>query len=203
MIHAYDKVYLYYEQRKLGSLFQMAVMDNHMDIDEFAEKFIASGMARAFEIANPKYVLGKSVYELLELTLQNNPAGTEHPYAATPAYWVGWVLAYAQWYLNRTFKYITDRLPCSKLILYYFPYHEMTIAKSLDLIKEKISYEHPLKEYRMKRNFTQEELAKYSGVSASSIKSYEQGTADISTAQADTIYKLAKALCCSMEDLIC
>ncbi len=202
MVHAYDKIYLPVEQRKLGGMFQMAVMEEHMDIDEFMEKFISCGMARAFEIANPIYVLGKSVYELMEIVLQRKPAGGERPHVATPAYWVGWVLAYAQWHLNRTFKDITDKFPCSKLELCYFPYHEMDISRSLDLIKEKISYMHPLKAYRKKMRYTQEELARYSDVPVRNIRAYEQGTVDISTAQGKTLYRLAKALYCNMEDLI-
>lgn len=203
MIHAYDKMYLYYEQRKVGGLFQMAVMEEHMDIDEFMEKFISSGMAMAFEIANAKYVLGKSVYELMRIILQREPVGREHPYAATPAYWVGWVLAYAQWYLNRTFEQITDKFPCSMLILYYFPYHEMAISKSLDLIKEKISYDLPLRAFRKERHFTQEELARFSGVPLRSIRAYEQGKVELYTAQAETVYRLAKALSVTMEELVC
>ncbi|MCD8307977.1 MAG: helix-turn-helix domain-containing protein [Clostridia bacterium] len=178
-------------------------MEEHMDIDEFMEKFISSGMAMAFEIANAKYVLGKSVYELMRIILQREPVGREHPYAATPAYWVGWVLAYAQWYLNRTFEQITDKFPCSMLILYYFPYHEMAISKSLDLIKEKISYDLPLRAFRKERHFTQEELARFSGVPLRSIRAYEQGKVELYTAQAETVYRLAKALSVTMEELVC
>lgn len=203
MIHAYDEIYLPYAMKNLGELFQMAVMDNEMDIDEFAEKFVSSEMAGSYETACPQYMMGKSAYEQLEIILQEEPYGRWRPYAASSAYWVGLVLAYAQWYLNRTFKYITDRLPCSKLILYYSHYHNMPISRSLALIKEKILYQHPLKEHREKSGFTQEELAKCSGVPVSSIRAYEQGEVDISTAQADTIYRLAKVLYCSIEDLIC
>lgn len=53
-----------------------------------------------------------------------------------------------------------------------------------------------------KRNLTQSELAKISGVSLRAIKAYEQGKLDISKAQGGTLYKLSKALDCAIEDLI-
>ncbi|MCD8295733.1 MAG: helix-turn-helix transcriptional regulator [Clostridia bacterium] len=190
------------EREKLGGLFQLAVMELNMDIDEFAQKFLSSKMARAFEIANPIYVLGKSEEELFSIIMQQKPQVRKLKYSYSPAYWVGWVLAYAQWYLNRTFEQITDKFPCSKLIQYYFPYHEMDISKSVELIKQKIGYQCPLKEYRAKKNYTQEELALMSEVPVRDIRAYEQGKVEISNAQGRTLYNLAKALDCSIEDLI-
>ncbi len=202
MIHPYDQMYLPLEMKKTGELFQRAVVAEHINIDEFIEMFISSGMARAFEIANPIYVTGKSVNELMKIILGREPLQVEHPFGATPAYWVGWVLAYAQWNLNRTYKEITDEFPCSRLELYYFPYHEMNVTRSLELIKNEIGYENPLKKHREKLGYTQAQLAQYSGVSIRSIRSYEQGTVELSKASGETLYNLSKVLDCTMEDLI-
>ena len=59
-----------------------------------------------------------------------------------------------------------------------------------------------LKEKRMQRKLSQSQLAKTSGVSLRMIQKYEQGDRDIKKAQAETVYKLAKALNCKMEELI-
>ncbi len=203
MIHAYEKMYVAVAQRKLGWMFQLAAVSEGMDIDEFAEAFLSSKIARAFEVANPIYVLGKSGVEMLEIVLNRKLQTVVQPTGYTSAYWVGWVLAYAQWYLNRPFRKIIDAFPCSKLEMHYFPYHEMDISKCLELVKQKISYVCPLKEYRTRMNLTQKELAERSEVSVSSIKAYEQGKADIASARGRTLYCLAKALNCSIEELIC
>lgn len=59
-----------------------------------------------------------------------------------------------------------------------------------------------LKEKRMQRKLSQSQLAKASGVSLRMLQKYEQGDRDIKKAQAETVYKLAKALNCKMEELI-
>lgn len=59
-----------------------------------------------------------------------------------------------------------------------------------------------LKEYRTAAGLSQSQLAKVSGVSLAMIQFYEQGARDINKAEALTIYKLAQALNCKMEDLI-
>ena len=59
-----------------------------------------------------------------------------------------------------------------------------------------------LKEKRMQRKLSQSQLAKASGVSLRMLQKYEQGDRDLNKAQAETVYKLAKALNCKMEALI-
>ena len=59
-----------------------------------------------------------------------------------------------------------------------------------------------LKEYRKKVGLSQSQLADDSGVSVRMIQKYEQGEKDINRAQAETVYKLSKALGCTMEELI-
>lgn len=59
-----------------------------------------------------------------------------------------------------------------------------------------------LKEYRIKRELSQSELANLAGVNLRMIQFYESGFKNINHAHADTIFKLAAVLNCSMEDLI-
>ncbi|ETP72498.1 putative transcriptional regulator [Lachnospiraceae bacterium JC7] len=59
-----------------------------------------------------------------------------------------------------------------------------------------------LKTLRELKGISRKELAELTGVSFRSIQDYEQGHKDLSSAKADTILKMAKALDCSMEDLI-
>lgn len=59
-----------------------------------------------------------------------------------------------------------------------------------------------LKSIRETKNISQSKLAELSGVSVRMIQHYEQGVKDISKAQAITVYNLAQALECTVEDLI-
>ena len=50
----------------------------------------------------------------------------------SPEYWVGWALAYCQWYMNRTFRAITAVVKPSELLQWYPIYHEMDILHVVD-----------------------------------------------------------------------
>ena len=59
-----------------------------------------------------------------------------------------------------------------------------------------------LKEQRTAAGISQTELSAAAGVNRQMISFYEQGFKDINKAQAITVFKLAKAIGCQMEDLI-
>lgn len=59
-----------------------------------------------------------------------------------------------------------------------------------------------LKEIRMQQGLSQSLLSKEANVSLRALQAYEQGDRDINKAQAETVYKLAKALNCQTEELI-
>ena len=59
-----------------------------------------------------------------------------------------------------------------------------------------------LKQHREAADLTQAELAKLTGISVRVIQNYEQGTRPLNGARAITVYKIAKALGCEMENLV-
>lgn len=59
-----------------------------------------------------------------------------------------------------------------------------------------------LQNIRKEKNLSQNQLIQLSGVSRSLITKYESGERNINKAYAITVYKLAKALNCTMEELI-
>ncbi len=59
-----------------------------------------------------------------------------------------------------------------------------------------------LKKIREEKNITQAKLAEVSGVSLRMIQYYEQGLKDINKAQAITLYRVANALDCKVEDIL-
>ncbi|MEG2323441.1 MAG: helix-turn-helix transcriptional regulator [Anaerovoracaceae bacterium] len=59
-----------------------------------------------------------------------------------------------------------------------------------------------LKELRETRKLSRSQLAEKSGVNVRTIEAYEQGLKDINKAQGITLYKLANALGCKIEELL-
>lgn len=59
-----------------------------------------------------------------------------------------------------------------------------------------------LQKIRENNNISRKELAELTGISYRSIQDYEQGHKKLSSAKANTLYKLSLALGCSVEDLI-
>ncbi len=202
MIHAYNEHYLSASQEKLAAMFELGVLKENLEINDFANRFLTSPVCRAFETADPIFVLGKSANELVGMILDKEPLNIEVNSYASPEYWVGYVLAYVQWYLNKPFSVLLKALPCNKLLNNYFPYHEMDLSHSVDLFLSRMPVYCPLKELRTKKNLSQTQLSILSGIPLRTIKAYEQGSVDISKAQAETLYSLAQTLGCTIEDLI-
>ena len=59
-----------------------------------------------------------------------------------------------------------------------------------------------LRERRQAMNLSQSQLAEKSQINVRLIQDYEQGHKNINHAKAITVYRLAKALNCTVEDLI-
>ena len=59
-----------------------------------------------------------------------------------------------------------------------------------------------LAEIRKERGLSQDALADLTGISASTIRAYEQKQRPIESASATTVYTIAKALCTTIEDLL-
>ena len=202
MMRSYDETNLYYTTTKLGEMFEQAVLFDGMDIDDFGHLFSNSNISTFFEEGNPIYVFGKSSSEILALLLNIDPIDYNISEDKTPEYWVGYVYGYVQWYTNRKYEEIMNVICPSKLLLYYFPYHEMDIMHMIDIFINLMQIECPLIKKRKERGLSQNDLAILSHVNIRNIRAYEQGTIDISKAQGDTLYRLSKVLGCTIEELI-
>ena len=78
--------------------------------------------------------------------------------------------------------------------------NEMVYAPGLELVRE--DFKTALEFRRQTKRFTQSRLAEISGVNVRMIQHYEQGVKDINRAAALTVYRLAQALECTVEDLL-
>ncbi len=202
MIHSYDEYYLSKLQNRLGDLFEIALVFEKIDVEEFEKIFINSIIADAFETNNMIYTLGKSSSELLAIMLNKDPKEYKMSPIATPEYWAGYVLCYIVWYFNISFKYVFNKVSLKELIMNYFPYHEMDIKQLIDFYEERLNIPSKLKIMREKKGLSQSELAMLTDIPLRTIKSYEQKTVDIAKAQVETVFVLARELNCKIEDLI-
>ena len=117
----------------------------------------------------------------------------------------GWALAYYQWSTSLSFAEINQAIPVTEVRMLYTPYHEMDIRQFVDKMNELYREAKPetnLKELRTFANLSQSELAQQAGVSVRTIQQYEQRRKDINKAQTETLLKIARALVCTVEDLV-
>lgn len=210
IIRAYNEIYLNKAQSRLGQAFDYAVNDCHIPGEDFVQLFSASSISRRMENGEPAVISGKSGIEiaidvLLETTGKQPDATPSERIDRSAEYWIGWAVAYYQWYSSRRFGDIFKALPFDDLRKMYYTLHEADVTKFVDAADEKVREyfkDTNLKRIRTAYGCSQAELAKLSGVSLRSIQMYEQRRKDINKANAEALYAIAKALGCTIEDLI-
>lgn len=210
MIHAYREIYLNKAQSILGDAFDYAVNTCDIPGEQFVKLFLASSVCRRMENGEPAYLAGKSgieiAAEVVSETMGKEPAQKPaEKFGRFKEYWIGWAVAYYQWYSGRKFSEIFCAVTYDDLQQMYYTLHEADISKFVDIVDERIRLVYTdtnLKRIRTAYGCTQAELAKSSEVSLRSIQMYEQRGKDINKASVETIYRLAKALGCTIEDLI-
>lgn len=209
MIHAYDDIYVDDAMETLGNAVEYGTLFCQIDGQEFLNLFIASGIAEEFGRGNAKYISGMSGMELASLVLEKCGKKAseirELPYIDyPPEYWVGWILAYYQWYTARSFSTICRKIPYSSMRDLYGVLHEAAPSKAVCVFDEimKNSNETNLAKLRKNRGLSQSQLAKEAEVSVRSIQLYEQRQTDINKAQYNHLKAIARALGCNIDDLM-
>ena len=210
MTHAYREIYLSNAQSVLGDAFDYAINTCGITGDDFVKLFCVSSVSRRMENGEPSLLSGKSGIEIaIEVVLETTgkqleTIPSEHMERSVE-YWIGWAVAYYQWYSARRYSDIFKVLTFDDLQKMYYTLHEADITKFVDIAEEQIK-EHfkdtNLKRIRTAYGCTQAELAKISGVSLRSIQMYEQRRKDINKASVETLYSITKVLGCTIEDLI-
>lgn len=203
MIHAYNKIYLEQVQRNLANLIDIAINIKGIGAADFETLFAESEVAHGIENAVPNMLAGKSACEMIALLTNDEPVEYLLGEDRSKEYWAGWILAKFQWMTRMSFKEIFSHISLSTIIDMYSPFHEAPEEKALDeLTKRMPKMESKLKTIRMAKGITQESLAFMSEVNLRSIRAYEQNRAKLMSASGETLYKLARILGCSMEELM-
>jgi len=209
-IHAYQEIHVNKVKVMLGTAFDYAINSCNISGDNFIKMFVVSNICKKIENGEPAVISGKSgievvgeiVFDAMKKELQ---VKTKENFCRSVDYWIGWAIAYYQWYSNCNFSDIFKVVSYEELEKMYYPLHEADITKFVDIVDEKIReffVETRLKRIRTAYGCSQSELAKMSGVSLRSIQMYEQRNKDINKASAITLYRMAKVLGCTIEDLI-
>jgi DNA-binding transcriptional regulator YiaG len=208
MTHAYDEVFLDDAMETLGSAVEYAVLQCDMDGQRFLNLFTASGVAAEFEAGNPLFVSGKSGVELAKEVFQRvgerDYEVKDIPYVGYPAeYWVGWILAYYQWYTALPFEMILKVLTYETISRLYGVLHEADPEKAIETFDALLvrKQETNLARLRKERGLSQSELANRSGVSIRSVQLFEQRKANINNAQYNNLKALADVLKAPVDEL--
>lgn len=210
MTHAYQEIYLSKAQAVLGDAFDYGVNTCGIPGNDFVKLFIASSVSKRMENGEPAYLAGKSGVEIVieivhETKGQELQIELQEQFGRSKEYWIGWAVAYYQWYSGRKYSDIFKVISFENLEKMYYTLHEADITKFADILDARMREyfsDTNLKHIRTAYGFTQAELAERSGVSLRAIQMYEQKNKNINKASASTLYQIAKALGCTMEDLI-
>lgn len=210
MIHAYRETYLSKAQSVLGDAFHYAVNTCSISGSDFIKLFVASSVSKRMENGEPAYLAGKSGIEIVVevITETMDKEIDEEPQVQmgrSREYWIGWAVAYYQWFSSRKYGDIFKVVTFEDLQNMYYTLHEADISKFVDIMDKRMQEFFPetnLKRIRTEYGCTQAELAKLSGVSLRSIQMYEQRNKDINKASVETIHRIAKVLGCTIEDLM-
>lgn len=210
MIRAYQEIYLNKAQAVLGEAFDYAVNTCGIPGEDFTKLFLASSISKRMENGEPVVLAGKSGIEIVqEIVAETKGKDLEfvpqEQFGRSREYWIGWAVAYYQWYSDRKFSEVFKVLSFDDLQQMYYTLHEADISKFVDVVDSRMKEFFPetnLKRIRSGYGCTQAELAEQSGVSLRSIQMYEQRNKNINKASADTLYRIAKVLGCKIEDLI-
>ena len=210
MIRAYRETYLSKAQSMLGDAFDYAVNIFGLDGDVFVKIFVASPSCTRLENGDPSFLAGKNGIELASEVIEEAfgkkvNVEVEPRMDRSEEYWIGWAIAYYQWYSGRGFSEIFKVNSFGNLKQMYHPLHEADITKFVDITESRMRAFFPetnLRRIRSEYGCSQARLAALSGVGLRSIQMYEQRNKDINKASAETLFRISKALGCRMEDLI-
>lgn len=208
MIRAYDEMYLEGAMLRMGDMLEYACLDCGYDPDCFWKMFLQSGLARRFEIGDVSLIAGKSGPELAYMILAIVEHKEKFPEPLwreerSDLYWSGWVLAYYQWYTAQPFSVIWNSISIRMLEKLYPTLHEADITKAVEVLSEmqKAVKKNTIRNLRLVRGMTQQELADRAHMSISQLQRLEYGERKVENLSLKSALSLSKALGVGVEEL--
>lgn len=206
MIHAYDLVYVEPAQENLAVLFDYSVNFLHIPLNKLYKRFLQSKLSKKFEMGDYSVIVGKSGIELVKDLTDSPIDKIEYQITGrSPEYWLGYSLAFFQWKTSLPFKKLDKYISINELLSMYHPYHEMSLGQFVERVSqiynERKKYTN-LQIIRTSLLCSRRALSLMSDVPERTIEQYEQRRKNINKANAEHIVALAKALKCSVEELL-
>ena len=138
MARAYKKTYLSNAMRNLAVMLDCGVNKYGYSLDDFYGKFLSCDVSRQFANGNPRYLVGLSGAELADLVMQASGNSVlernDGSYTVGLEYWAGWVLAFYQWYSDRSFSFMQSKgLGICEVACLYYPLHEADLMKFVEV----------------------------------------------------------------------
>ena len=137
MLHSYDEIYTAKAQTALAQMLRYAEEDMHIELNEFWDMFLISGVADLFGKGDYRFIVGMSGVEaawevVWRLTGEWPQTVPTFCLEKSPTYWTGWILAWYQWYSGQSFRRISEFLTPVQVRDMYSPYHEMDPMRFAD-----------------------------------------------------------------------
>ena len=211
MTDGYDKEYMEAGAVCLAEALDYAAGSCQMDLSLFLDMFIASGYAKRFEDDDPAVTLGMSGTELVCRTIEKSGLDLMFPEPVNALgetsleYWLGYFLAYMEFYSGQSFKNILAAVSLDELaaeipglLRKQAEEREALLTGLLEKTERKVR----LKEIRKECGFSQRELAERSGINLRTLQQYEVRAKDLNKAAASTLRALAGALGCEITDIM-
>ena len=138
MARAYKKTYLNGAMCNLAVMLDCGVNKYGFPLSVFYDYFLSCDVSKQFAQGNPRYLVGLSGAELADLVVQAAGGSVSErndgSYNVSPEYWAGWVLAFYQWYSDRSFNFIQNKgLDICVIKSLYHPLHEADLMKFVDV----------------------------------------------------------------------
>lgn len=209
-MNAYDYELMPRAQKVMGSLFDTSIHFYGIKLDDFYDMFLNSSISKRIERGDSAIIEGHSGRELSYSLLESNgfqdlKKPEYYSIGRNKSYWLGWSMAYYQWYKGISFSRITDGVDIDVYWNMYEKYHEMDILQFVDRvddIRRTAQTESNLKRLRSYARLSQSQLAAKSGVPIRTIQQYEQKAKDINKANVDYVVRLSRVLNCDVEMLL-
>lgn len=212
MMNAYDISYLDDAKSVLGECMECGVNLMGYTPDTFFRLFAKSRIGRLFGEGNPRYVSGRSGCELAidivhEISNEWKDVSWDYNIDKGPIYWGGYIYARYQWEKGVPFLDLYKNGITMDWVLNNFILHEAPEEKFVEVANSYLANSDlgktQLARLRAYWGLSQKMLSEKSGVTLRMIQLYEQGQNDLKSAKAETVMSLARALGCSVEELIC
>lgn len=198
-------------QENLGKAFEYARAMVRGGYQQFFDDLCATDLGVRLSDHDEELLVGAALNLLIQLYgMGSIPSSFETPVRTgkntgiSKEAWLGQVCARYQWASGESFAMMHEKEYFKHLVLIYHDFGKLSVEQAVEelLALYRKPGETSLAAFRHSAQLSQKELARVAHVGIRAIQQYEQRQKSINRAQAVTVYKLARALGATVEDLL-